>query len=130
VAVLKRIAALSDRGEQERQLLECARYLAPDVMRELLMGQGPMGPSNCARFLQMSIKAGRYDRPLVPLVAQIEKRAIQAAGRKLIDRRGKVNYTNRFAAELVPGLTRLSILELIRLKCLDAWKDLRARLGF
>lgn len=128
--MLKRIAALSNRGEQERQLLECARYLAPDVLRELLKGQGPMGPSNCARLLQMSIKAGRYDRPLVPLVAQIEKRAVLAAGRKVIDRHGKVNHASRFAADLLPGLTRLSVLELIRLKSFDAWKDLRARLRF
>lgn len=122
-----RIAALDDRSEQERQLANLARYLAPDVLSDWVLGQGPMGTRNCARLLEKSLWADRYDAALAPVVGRIEARSVRTAGRQVIDRHGRVNASARFAAELIPGLTRLSVLELIRLKCAYAWKVFRAR---
>lgn len=128
--MLMRIAALEDRNEQERLLLEAARFLASDVLRDLVLGQGPMGIQNCAQLLEKSVKANQYDEVLAPIIARIETRAVTIAARKVIDGHGRVNYRSRFAAALMPGLTRLSIMELIRLKATGAWRDLQARFDF
>ena len=123
-----RIAALGSQKDRERQLLKIVRYLAPDAISELLLGRGPIGAKNCARLLTEGIATRRHDATLAPIIAQIEKRAVRTAGLNVIDRYGRIDHANRFADDLLAGLSRLAIWELVRLKVIRAFEDFRSRL--
>jgi len=121
------IAALRDPKDQERQLLKIANHLAPDAIKGVLLGRGPVGVQNCARLLDDLIVSGRQDKALAPMVEQIERRAVRSAAQKVINQHGRINYGSRFAQDLVPCLTNLAISELVRLKLRRILMDLRSR---
>ena len=104
-------------------------YLTRDAIRDIVLGRGAIGKQNAARLLREIIASGRDDKALTPLVRQIEKAAVRTAAQKVINRHGRINRTSRFAQDLLPGLTDLSVLELIRLKLVRAWKGFLSRLG-
>lgn len=114
---------------QERALHVFARFLAQETVKDLILGHGPIGMQQCARQLARQLSEGKWDPMLVPIIRDIEHRAVRNAGLKVIDGHGRINHSQRFANDLVPSLADLSISELIRLKLKCRYEAIKARIG-
>jgi hypothetical protein len=104
----------------ERAILAIAPYLAPEVLADIIAGREPAHPARCAAGLERYLSNGKWPRELQPVIAKIEKAAVAHAGQRVINCRGGIHHTSRFAPQLVPELANLSIRALIRLK-LERW---------
>lgn len=120
---------LPDTIERERQLLGITRYLHQAAQRDLALGRGPIGVSNCVQLLEEFVQSGRAQRPLVPIIKTIGDRAVRHAAHTLVDRHGRVDRQSRYATDFLAKLPDLALSELVSLKLQRAIKRLRDRFG-
>ncbi|KQN73481.1 hypothetical protein [Devosia sp. Leaf64] len=112
---LRQIADISDPDEQASALLYIARFLDPASLRRVLRSDGPIGSAHAARHLKRLMQTKAQDRWISPLIAEIEHRAVQSAGNQVI-RDGRIDHESPFAKDLLPALSRLTLVELLKLK--------------
>lgn len=109
-------------------MFKIVRFLAPDIVGDLLCGRGALAKQTAAALIKSHLESEKPDRVLDPVMDAIGKKAVRRAGLQVITGHGRINYKSRHAPDLLPAITDLAVWQLLRLKLERMIETLRDKL--